>query len=392
MKIVHLCLCGPYNDDWGYQENIIPKYNKKDGYDVAVITSVFINSTKDEGYEQVSPGEYFLEDGIKVIRIPFENFFITKIAEKLRVYENLYEKLKQEKPDLIFIHGIQFLSICDVIRYKRVYPEVKIFADNHADYVNSARNFISKYILHKVIWKSGIKSLVPECEKIFGVTPNRCDFLIEMYNIPKQKVELLVMGADSERIDFDNKDKIRKTIRKDLCLEDDDFVLITGGKIDEGKNIHRLIEAINEIADNKLKLIVFGIPSEDMRDIIDNLSISPHIRNIGWISSNDVYNYFLASDLAVFPGTHSVLWEQAVGTGLPCIFKKWEGMSHVDVGGNCKFIGEGNVKEIKTVINGIYNDTEKYCKMKEIALKKGVSYFSYRKISRRAIGNKSIES
>ncbi|WP_416201291.1 MAG: hypothetical protein ACFWUD_03875 [Thermocaproicibacter melissae] len=65
MKIVHLCLCGPFNDNWGYQDNIIPKHNKKDGHDVTVITSVFINSTKQEGYEKVEPGEYYLDNELK---------------------------------------------------------------------------------------------------------------------------------------------------------------------------------------------------------------------------------------------------------------------------------------------------------------------------------------
>lgn len=117
MKIVHLCLCGPYNDNWGYQENIIPRYNKKDGHDVTVITSIFVNSTKFVGYERVEPGEYLLDDGVKVIRIPFKKFIVNKLVEKLRIFEGLYEKLDQEKPDLIFMHGIQFLDMQVVVNY-----------------------------------------------------------------------------------------------------------------------------------------------------------------------------------------------------------------------------------------------------------------------------------
>ena len=28
MKILHLCLDAPFNDDWGYQDNLLPKYQK----------------------------------------------------------------------------------------------------------------------------------------------------------------------------------------------------------------------------------------------------------------------------------------------------------------------------------------------------------------------------
>lgn len=386
MKIVHVCLAGSYNDNWGYQDNIIPKYNKMDGHEVTVITSIFIDSKKYVGYEKVSPGEYFLQNGIKIIRIPFKRFPIKKIVEKLRVYNDLLKMLKKENPDLIFIHGCQFLDISKVIKYKKENPSVEIFADNHSDNINSARNFLSKYILHKIIWKYGIQKLLPYCNKVFGVTINRCEFLKTMYKVPEEKIDLLVLGADTEKIDFENKANVRSQIRSELNLNEEDFIIITGGKIDKKKNIHNLMKAINEIADDRIKLIVFGSLDENMEKIINELSSTPFIRNIGWISSDNIYNYLLASDLAVFPGTHSVLWEQAVGSGLPAIFRKWDGMTHVDIGGNCKFIDEGSVIELKKVINDIYKNKDKYLEMKKITIENGIPYFSYKNISRKAIG------
>ncbi|MFK1961527.1 hypothetical protein ACIXEH_11290 [Bacteroides fragilis] len=70
------------------------------------------------------------------------------------------------------------------------------------------------------------------------------------------------------------------------------------------------------------------------------------IHYVGWLSSEKTIEYFFASDLAVFPGTHSVLWEQAVGIGIPSIFKYWDGMTHVDLGGNCLFLFENSSEEI----------------------------------------------
>lgn len=386
MKIVHLCLANFYVEGFGYQENLIPKYNKKDGHEVTIIASRFTYNKNNGAPDLTQPGEYINADGIKVIRIDYKYKFFKKISKRLRIYCNTYEVLKKEKPDIIFIHGTQFWDIRDAIKYKINCPDVKIFADNHADYINSARNILSKYVLHKIIWKSGIEKLMSYCEKIFGVTPIRCDFLINMYNVPKEKVELLVMGANSEKIDFCCKDEIRSKIRRELDIGDNDFVLITGGKIDRRKNIHNLIDAVNKIGNYNIKLIVFGTVTDEMKNIIEDISLTPFIRNVGWIHADDVYKYYIASDLAIFPGTHSVLWEQAVGTGIPCIFKKWEGMTHVDVGGNCKFIYDGSVKEIEDMINSIYSNSKEYKKMKMVALERGVPYFSYEEISRRAIG------
>jgi len=384
MKIVHLCLSNFYIEGFGYQENLLPKYHKKDGHDVTIIASRFSFNKENGQPDTADAGEYINSDGIKVIRINYKYKWLGKINDKVRIYKDTYRLLEKEKPDLIFCHGIQFLDLREVVRYVKDNPSCKLVADNHADYINSATNILSKKLLHGVLWKKTIKKSLRFIDVIYGVTPNRCKFLNEVYDIPKEKIKLLVMGADSEKIAFNKKEQIRQEIRKQLSIEYDDFVIITGGKIDKEKNIHHLMEAVNKIGNSKIKLIVFGVPKKEIKPIIDELS-SPLIRMIGWINSTDVYNYFLASDLAVFPGTHSVLWEQAVGTGIPSIFKKWEGMTHIDVGGNCIFVEEGTVEELMTVIMTVVKDKDKYNKMKEAAINQGIPYFSYERISRLAI-------
>ena len=62
-----------------------------------------------------------------------------------------------------------------------------------------------------------------------------------------------------------------------------------------------------------------------------------------------------------------------------------EGFTHIDLGGNCKFIYEDSVKEIKLVINEILHNQELYESMKNIAKNKGISEFSYRAIAKKSI-------
>ena len=40
MKIVHLCMAGPYTQGYSYQDNILPKYHAKLGFDVTILTSM----------------------------------------------------------------------------------------------------------------------------------------------------------------------------------------------------------------------------------------------------------------------------------------------------------------------------------------------------------------
>ena len=109
-----------------------------------------------------------------------------------------------------------------------------------------------------------------------------------------------------------------------------------------------------------------------------------NIKSVEILFNNEVYKYFLSADLGVFPGTHSVLWEQACSTGLPCIFKYWEGMTHVNVCKNVEFLYNDSVDEIKNKIIDLYNSKGKYEILKKNA-KIAAKSFLYSEIAKKSI-------
>jgi len=384
MRILHCCLANFYIDGFSYQENILPRVHKNLGHDVEILASTETYVTKTKlGY--VEPRSYCNEDDIRVTRIPYSKLLPHSVMRKLRLYKGVKEKLEGFKPDIIFLHDFQFLDVKYIVRYAEENPKVKVYADCHTDFVNSARNWVSKNILHKIIYKRCAKKVEPYTTKFFGTLPARSDFLKEVYNIPAEKIELLPFGAEDDKIDWGAKDDIRRNVRKDLCLSEADFVIISGGKLDKRKNIHLLMKAIREIDINRVKLVLFGIPDSEMKEEVEQLAQHESIRYVGWLNSEQIYNYFLASDLAVFPGTHSVLWEQATGSGLPGIFKRWKGFEHIDLGGNCLFLETDSVKDLKNKINRVFVNTELFQHMKQTAFLKGVPHFAYAEIAKKAI-------
>jgi len=383
MRILHCCLANVYIDNYGYQENILPKIHKNQGHEVRIIasTETYINN-KRLGY--VAPSSYFTSDNIPITRIPYTNLLPHFFVKKLRIYIGLTKVLKEFNPDIIFLHDVQFISVKEIAKYAQE-NDVKIYADSHTDYMNSAKNWVSKNILHKIIYKWCTKKIEPYVIKFWGVTPSRKDFLIDFYNVNPAKVGLLVMGIDDSNINFRRRNLIRKEIRTKLNIDENQFVIITGGKIVKRKNIHLLMEAVNELKTYNLKLIIFGSISDEIKPEIDRLSNSSNILNLGWQNTNDIYDLFFASDLAVFPGTHSVLWEQAVGIGLPAIFKKYKGYEHIDIGGNCIFFDELNIEGIKKSILSVFENKKLFETMKRVALEKGIKEFSYSEIAKKAI-------
>jgi len=260
-----------------------------------------------------------------------------------------------------------------------------VYADNHSDFLNSASNWFSKNILHKIIWKHCAKLIEPYTTKFYGVLPARVDFLKDVYGLPQDKVELLVMGADDEKV-YEAKDgDFRKIIREKYGVKDDEFLIITGGKIDFNKPETLKLMSIMDKLSKKVKLLVFGSVVKDLKEEFDKLVKSEKIIYIGWINSSEIYKYFAASDLGFFPGKHSVLWEQAVGMGLPCVFRRIEGFTHVDIGGNCVFIDDVNEQAIVNIIRAVSEDKPFYRKMLSVAQEKGMKEFSYNDISKRSI-------
>jgi Glycosyltransferase len=366
---------------------MLPKYHKLSGHDVSIIASLVTFDSNGAACLKESASEYINEYGIPVYRIDYKRPF-RKINQQLRRYESWFEYLEKIKPEIIFIHGCQFVDIKIVVKYVEKYNNVKIYIDNHADYSNSATNWFSKNFLHKILWRKSAQLIAKYTEKFYGVLPARVDFLIDVYGIPSNKVELLVMGADDEKVIEAKTEGVRQNIRMKYGVNTNDFLIMTGGKIDIfKKQTLLLMEAVKNMSKSELKLIVFGSVAENIKKSIVDLCNGKKVQYIGWIDSKDAYMYFAAADLVVFPGRHSVFWEQVVGLGIPMVVKYWEGTTHVDLGGNCKFLYNDSTDEISKVIDEIISNNELYDRMKMVAMTKGMDVFSYNQIAQRSISS-----
>ena len=377
-----MCLGAFFPDHYSYQENLLPKFHRELGYDVEVIASQEAFDKNGNRCYLSQSGYYFNEYGIRVHRLNYS--FPQKLNHKLKHYKGVYQAICEISPDIIFIHNCQFLSIFSVIKYLKN-RKIKVYVDNHCDYSNSAGNWISKNILHKILWKYCAQKINPYVTKFYGVLPARVDFLTDLYKLPKEKCELLVMGADDEKVAAAFRTNARTKIREKHHIAPDDFLIMTGGKIDAWKTQTLLLmKAVAKIDCPNVKLIVFGSVVPELMDQVQALCLNDKVQYIGWIDAADSCDYFSAADLVVFPGRHSVFWEEVAGMGIPMFCKYWEGTTHVDLGGNVEFLYRDSADEIQTKIEELLNNPEKYEAM-QIAAKKGTKYFSYKDIAERCV-------
>ena len=379
MRICHLCLHGPYNEGWNYQENILPKYHSLEGHEVYQIVTPYM---WDKDKITISEDkEYTNKSGVRVIRCGLSKG--PTFGGRITHYPEVMDLLNRIKPEILFIHDVQCIDIRTVVKYLKKHRDCIVYVDNHSDFSNSARNWISKNILHKILWRYMATIINPYVKKFYGVLPARVDFLVDMYKLPKEKCSLLIMGADDEFVEKALvQEEIRK-IRSEQGIDEKKFLIVTGGKIDLAKTqTLYLMEAVKRIGVD-IELIVFGSVADELKEKFDELCKSDNIHYLGWISAEKSYRIFAMADLVVFPGRHSVYWEQAAALGKIMILKYWNGITHIDAGGNVKYLYKDSADEIEEVIREILSG-DNYRKMEEIAVKNS-KRFLYSEIAKNSI-------
>ena len=382
MKIANICPAAPYNEGWSYQENLLPKYQAKLGHDVyLVITNTcHKNGTIVETNEE----RYRSEGGFEVIRISRKKHLVRKLDPILYTLKDLYRVLCEIRPDFVFFHGLVSDSIFDVVKYKKKHNKnLVIVQDNHLDYniglnVHDIRSYV-KRMIYRIIFKSTQKYI--SC--VYGVTPWRKEYAEDYFDVPQSLLDVLIMGADDEKINFSERETIRERIRNQYSISEDTFLILSGGKIESNKKIDVLLDGVKNL--EGVKLILFGSIDETIKeDIEKRLKDNSNCIYIGWIKSELFYDYCFAADLVLFPGQHSVLWEQACASKTPCVFARWPGMDHVDAGGNCLFLDDVSPKGIRTIIKRLSWTTE-YYRMKDAALSPRTDVFLYSRIAKKSL-------
>ena len=379
MRILNIAMNAPFTEGYSYQDNLLPEYQQKLGHSVTLVTGLSSRDEKGNAIK-VIPCDKILNNGVRLIRLATGN----RINKILGYYPKILNLITEIQPDVIFIHGLCNLIPIQAIKYKNDHPKTILVADNHQDKKNSLYNKFPFNLLF-IIWKKGWNRWIKHFNHIYGTTSWRRDFAIELFGIPKAKADPLLLGVDVDNLSTD-REYVRNQIRNKLDIPKDAFVFIHGGKMCSNKKTIEIIQAFSNNRDSNIRLILFGSVSDDIEEGFKNLiQLDRRIKYIGFIESKYVHKFYYASDFALFPGLHSVLWEEAIGCGLPGIFQTYSANDHTNICGNSISMSpDADVNDIYDIINNILNSTELYSEMKENALKAS-RHLSYYEIAKKSI-------
>ena len=204
MKIVHIAPNAPYNEGWGYQENLLPKYQMKLGYEVTLIITNL--SHQNDKLVEVACTDTMSSDGFRVIRKKQIHSKIP-LMKKLLLRIDTQDLLRDLAPDFIFYHGLVSSTIFQITKYKRRFnPDCIIVQDNHLDYNIGFDPWKSiKAIVMMLVYRFIYRMNDKYISKVYGVTPWRKTYAETVFGVPASKSDVLIMGADDNNIDFDNR-------------------------------------------------------------------------------------------------------------------------------------------------------------------------------------------
>lgn len=343
MRILYIKLHCGYSDQWTYQENVLTTKFAQMGHETHIAVSTRTTDCNGDTVIQM-PRDYINEYGVHVHMLPFSKRFY-KLSKKFDYFDTLYDLMERVKPDFIFSHGVQYASLLTVAKYKKCHPEVKLVADNHGDQINMPVDNIKHKVVHKIIYKYFVKRADKYIDKYYGVSPSRGQYLTDIYGVSPIKIGIIPQVGDDTTANKYNYKEERELLCEKYHLDKHKIILIFGaGNIDANKNLIPLVEAVEE--DSNYELVVFGSFNADMQKVYEKHQEQPNIHYIGTLSGRDIYRTIIGADLAIYPGLHSVLWDNTVACGTPLCVRRWDGMDYFDINGNCKYINEGTEEEI----------------------------------------------
>jgi len=308
-----------FHPSFGYQVNVLAKFQAKQGHEVIILSSENIEKHPlFAGFENTNNIEkedelYSKKYGVTIIRLP-----IHKVVSSRVIYKKGYiEKIKALKPDVIMCHYNDTLSSMTIIKkYKSI--NIPIVFDSHMLEMAS-RNPLRN--LFRFYYKNFITPIIIKNNWTVIRTQDD-DYVNRCLGIPEDQTPFISFGTDTSIFFPDNEVKLR--FRNKYRISSDDFVIVYTGKLDEAKGGKLLANAFIEKFDVKknIVLIVVGnTKGDDYGNKVEELFSKSRNRIIRFPTQKytDLPQFYQAADLSVFPKQCSLSFYDAQACGLPVI-------------------------------------------------------------------------
>lgn len=270
------------------------------------------------------------EDEVKLLGANVYHKYVSPKESIIKMYKNLKDILKEHKE----IKGIEmncnFVSnpIPLILAHKYKLPVV-IYHAHNAGNMNK-ESFKSKFL------SKFVRKLIDR----YATNKVACSELAGQYMFRSNDFEIINNAIDTKKYSYNL--EIRKEVRKELGLTDNQYVIGFIGRIQYQKNPDFIINIFEEVykRDNNAVLVIAG--DGDMREEIERLivekGLEDSVKMLG--QRKDAERLYQGFDLFLLPSRFEgfpIVLIEAETSGLPCIISDTITKS-IDITGTVKFL------------------------------------------------------
>jgi len=335
---------------------------KKRGHDVKILT--LSNTRASKKSEDI----YFI--GSLPVRV------YPQARMTVKPFHHYIKEIIKWKPDIIHTQTEFTTSLyARQIAYMLHIPMVHTYHTMYEDYTHyvfpskrlgkKAVALFSKHVLNKA------DEIIVPTIKVMGA--------LKSYGVKKNITEIptgIHLEKFKKEIDSDEKAAMKMSLK----ITNEDFVLVTIGRLGKEKNIHELIKLMEplskEVKNIKLLIVGDGPVRKELEEFSRELELAKYVIFTGMIPQEDVHKYYHLGDIFVSASTsetQGLTYIEAMASGLPLICRKDECLQDVVEDGYNGFIFE-NEKEFIDKVKLLMGDENKFAVFKKNAVSKAQKF------------------
>ena len=307
-----------FHPSFGYQINLLAKFQARQGHEVTIISSDRIDEhpkfSSFAGKEDVAKADadYTNAYGVHIIRVPWHCVVSGRVLYK----RGYLEAIRKARADILLCHTNDTLSaMCIARAYKKI--GIPMVFDNHMLEMAAKNPFRS---LFRLYFRTFITPLIRKNQWVVIRTQND-DYINRCLGIPRQQTPFLSFGSDTTLFHPDA--EARKRFRAEQDISEDAFVIVYAGKLDDAKGGKLLAETFVDAFDTRrpVVVVVVGTADGEYGAEVEALFAASHNRVLRFPTQKytDLAPFYQAADLSVFSKQCSLSFYDAQACGLPVV-------------------------------------------------------------------------
>ncbi len=389
-----------HSEKVGYAPNCLSRELAEQGHDVHIFTTKYQTYFSHPNYHEIY-GKYlgpnilsegtFKDGNVTIHRLPSWRF------GNIIWINGIWKVLTQVNPDIVQSFDINEPHTVKLALFHRFFS-YKLFTANHFILISfrllgawKKLDFKKRmYILFMFkLPGSIIRSVSKKC---YAVTKDAKSLAHLFFGFKYNQVEVSTLGVDTKLYyPADSNDAKRIELRNSLAINADEKVCVFSGKITEEKSPQVLAQAIQILRAQGKKYMAIFIGSGELKDKVKEYDFC---RVIDFVPSQELADYYRASDIAVWPRSVTTSMLDAAACGLPVVVSDQVAAYTLFNQNEVNYQTQPNILAAKYYTNNAEALANELLKLQDTGLRKEIGTIVYQRVEKysswKAIANKRL--